>query len=136
MKEVCYHASFLFLSNEINFNYCIAVFSSNCFSQKEDYIWLGGYDWDADIKDTILSTEGYRLDFNKKPLEVENDVGFRFGILGNNASISDKDGSLLAFTNGCVVYNRNYQIMPNGDSINAGIWFDKLWKSCAAGYPF
>ncbi|MFN8320441.1 MAG: T9SS type A sorting domain-containing protein [Saprospiraceae bacterium] len=113
----------------------LLFFSSNCFSQKEDYIWLGGYDWDADIKDTILSTEGYRLDFNKKPLEVENDVGFRFGILGNNASISDKDGSLLAFTNGCVVYNRNYQIMPNGDSINAGIWFDKLWKSCAAGYP-
>ena len=43
----------------------LLFFSSNCFSQKEDYIWLGGYDWDADIKDTILSTEGYRLDFNK-----------------------------------------------------------------------
>jgi hypothetical protein len=103
-------------------------------SQKQDYIWLGGYDYDNDPLDENV-VEGYRMDFNKKPFQVENDIGFRFGILGNNASIADKDGKLLMFTNGCTIYNKNYQIMPNGDSINAGEWFDKLWKHCSGGYP-
>ncbi|MBK8698049.1 MAG: hypothetical protein IPN29_00010 [Saprospiraceae bacterium] len=56
-------------------------------------------------------------------------------MLRNNASISDKDGNLLLFTNGCSVSNKNHEVMPNGDSLNAGTWFDKYWKSCAAGYP-
>ena len=107
---------------------------SFCNAQKEDYIWLGGYDYDNDILDTNR-VEGYRFDFNKKPFQVENDIGFRFGFLGHNTSICNKNGNLISFYNGCAVYNTNYQIMPNGDSINAGEWFDKIWKSCAFGYP-
>ncbi|MBK6784895.1 MAG: hypothetical protein IPG79_14885 [Saprospiraceae bacterium] len=84
---------------------------SICLAQKEDYIWLGGYDFDNYPLDSSV-VEGYRMDFNKRPFTVENDIGFRYGILGNNASIADKHGNLLMFTNGCVVYNKNYQIMP------------------------
>ncbi len=104
------------------------------YSQKEDYIWFGGYDFDNDINDSTR-VEGYRMDFNKKPFGVENDISWRYGILGNNASICDKEGKLMFFTNGCAVFNKNYQIMPNGDSISSGEWFDKLWKSCGFGYP-
>ncbi len=109
-------------------------FSSLCLAQKEDYIWLGGYDFDNDSLDANV-VEGYRFDFNKKPFGVENNISWKYGILGNNSSISDKNGNLLVFTNGCTIYNKYYQIMPNGDSINAGEWYDKLWKQCSKGYP-
>ncbi|HMR89289.1 MAG TPA: hypothetical protein PKD51_14105, partial [Saprospiraceae bacterium] len=46
-----------------------------CHAQKEDYIWLGGYDYDNDINDTNR-VEGYRINFNNKPLEIENDISF------------------------------------------------------------
>lgn len=114
---------------------CLVCFSTFCNAQKEDYIWLGGYDYDNDTLDTFSRVEGYRFDFNKKPFTVENDIGFIYGIHGDNASISNKNGNLLFFTNGCAIYNRDYKIMPNGDSINAGIWFDKFWKHCSQGYP-
>ncbi len=119
---------------KIIFSIIFTLTISFCSAQKEDYIWLGGYDFDNDPLDTNV-VEGYRLDFNKKPFGLENDISWRYGILGNNASISDKNGSLLFFTNGCAVFNRNYQIMSNGDSINAGKWFDIFWKHCSGGYP-
>ena len=34
------------------------------------------------------------------------------------SSMSDSDGNLLFYTNGIVVYNRNHEIMLNGDGLN------------------
>lgn len=104
------------------------------YCQKEDYNWLGGYNYDNFPLETLI-IEGYRMDFNKKPFLIENNVNIVYGIDGNNTSISDKDGNLLFYTNGCAIMNTNYQIMPNGDSINAGKWFDIFRKHCSQGYP-
>jgi hypothetical protein len=105
-----------------------------CSSQKEDFNWLGGYNYDNLPLDTLI-IEGYRMDFNNKPFKIENNVNLSFGILGNNTSISDKNGNLLFYTNGCAVMNKDYQVLPNGDSINGGKWFDIFWKHCSQGYP-
>ena len=35
-----------------------------------------------------------------------------------SATISDNSGNLLFYTNGVIVYNRNHQIMANGDGLN------------------
>ncbi len=39
------------------------------------------------------------------------------------ASISDKNGNLVAYTNGCMVVNRNHQLMTNGDTLSPGAVF-------------
>lgn len=119
---------------KIFYSLLIMLIVTFAHSQKEDYNWLGGYNYDNFPPDTLI-IEGYRMDFNKKPLQIENNVDLKYGILGNNASISDKDGKLLFYTNGCAVMDKNYKLMSNGDSINGGKWFDIFWKHCSQGYP-
>jgi hypothetical protein len=99
------------------------------FSQKEDYHWIGGIGSNANGK-----TNGYTFDFNNKPAKPQYKE-LALGFIGNNTSISDKEGNLLFYFNGCAVFNKNGEIMPNGDSINAGPFFDKYWKDCKYGYP-
>ncbi len=98
---------------------------------KRDYYWPFGSDQDLSVPDTQAS----EFDFNNKPFEPSfREAGLEFD--QNNASICDKDGNLLFYTNGCAVANRNHEIMMNGDSINAGNFFDSFWLGdCGNGYP-
>lgn len=96
---------------------------------KGDYVWVGGVQTDPEG-----GQKGHTLDFlrNKgEPAYVKIPRGFT----GNNASISDENGYLMFYFNGCAVMNRFHHVMPNGDSINAGTWFDLYWKDCKYGYP-
>lgn len=127
----------MFISLSINKRYFLILFalyfSSVCLAQKEDYNWLGGYDYNPTPGSLII--EGYRIDFNNKPFRIDNNVDVKYGIEGNNASINDKNGNLLFYTNGCAVMDRNLNLMPNGDSINSGKWFDLFRQYCSIGYP-
>ena len=42
------------------------------------------------------------------------------------AAISDKNGVLIAYTEGCRVINRNHEIMYNGDTLNPGAVFNEF----------
>ena len=42
------------------------------------------------------------------------------------ATISDKNGVLIAYTEGCRVINRNHEIMSNGDTLNPGAVFNEF----------
>ena len=81
---------------------------------KQDYYW-------PFAKDRVSEEDGvqaFAFDFNVQPFEPslrESDLAFD----QMNASICDPEGNLLMYTNGCAVANRNHQMMPNGDSINA-----------------
>jgi len=74
------------------------LFSSFTFAQKEAAIWYFG--------------GGAGLDFNSgSPVPLLN------GMLHTNegcATISDKDGNLLFYTDGKIVYDKTHQNMPNG----------------------
>ena len=98
---------------------------------KQDYYWPFG-------KDQIIEESGVQasaFDFNNQPFDPER----RNGVLNfdrNNASICDADGNLLFYTNGCAVSNRNHELMPNGEGINAGPFFEEIWEGdCRNGYP-
>ena len=97
---------------------------------KQDYYWPLG-------KDRLMDPEfgALEFDFNQAPFEVGvRGAGLEFG--QNNASICDAEGNLLFYSNGCAVANRLHQVMPRGDSINEGIFFDEFWLGdCAFGYP-
>jgi hypothetical protein len=108
------------------------ICTSTLFSQsKQDYIWFFGKDQNFAQE----GIQGIRFDFNEKPFKPEG-AGQGLSFDRNNASICDKDGNLLFYTNGCAVANREHQVMPNGDSINAGNFFDLVWQGdCRNGYP-
>jgi hypothetical protein len=97
---------------------------------KGDYIWIGGIEFTADM----AKINGHKMDFNNSDMQPEFQE-MKLGFTDNNTSICDDDGKLLFYTNGCAVMNRNHEVMPNGDSINAGQWFDIYWKNCLYGYP-
>ncbi len=97
---------------------------------KRDYIWLLG-------DNQLFPPEfgAIKFDFNVRPFEVSERNG-GLGFDQNTASICDKEGNLLFYSNGCAVANRLHQVMPNGDSINHGRFLTELWEDdCSLGYP-
>jgi hypothetical protein len=75
------------------------------FAQKEANQWI--------------SFEGSGLDFNG-----DSTIAVAFPsdmpIWRCNASICDKDGKLMFYTNGLDIYNRDFQLMKNGKNLNLG----------------
>jgi len=100
-------------------------------AQKEDYVWIFGYDSNLFIE----GNESYIFDFNAgsspDSLVGQNPLWIR----GNNASICDKEGNLLFYTNGCHIADRNNEIMPNGDGINEGQWVEINRQDTCTNYP-
>jgi hypothetical protein len=80
----------------------ILVLSFNfLYAQKESNMWYFG--WNT------------ALDFNSGfPVDVTNNAMYS---IEGSASISDSAGSLLFYSNGENVWDRNHMIMPNGDSL-------------------
>ncbi|WP_440066869.1 T9SS type B sorting domain-containing protein [Tenacibaculum discolor] len=80
-------------------------FTISTFAQKETNIWYFG--------------ENAGLDFNSGAPVALND-----GILDTHegcATISDKDGMLLFYTDGITVYNKNHTVMMNGTGLLGNI---------------
>ncbi len=91
------------------------LFPISLGAQKHDYVWLMGYESSL----IIPGIEGVVADFS----DSENyftAYPLAFSIRSSNSSISDANGKLLFYTNGCTIANANNEIMVNGDSINPG----------------
>ena len=108
----------------------LTLIISSLSAQKQDYYWPFGFNVLNDPDFASLE-----IDFNEDVFEVGiRNAGLEFD--QNNASICDAEGNLLFYTNGCAVANRHHQVMPRGDSINEGIFFDQFWRGdCSFGYP-
>lgn len=89
---------------------------STLFAQyKHDYVWFFGYG------DPAVEFGGKAIfDFNKNPSElfINSEIPLNFG--GSDASMCDKDGNLLFYSNGCHIANSTHQIMENGAMLNPG----------------
>jgi len=108
----------------------ISIFfvSTFLFSQnKYDYNWLYGYVSDPY---SSIENEGILIDFNAVPTDTFiKDIPF--DIFTENATMSDEEGNLIFYTNGCEIANRNHEIMMNGDSLNPGEFHN---NTCWGGY--
>ncbi len=95
---------------------------------KYDYNWIFGGSYNGEVHN------GNILDFNKNRKIDTLLLGLKMG--ANNAEISDREGNLLFYTNGCRVIDSTHQIMMGGDSISYGDAWEKFchdeWGS---GYP-
>ena len=86
----------------------IEIFANKIFAQGENYSWCFGDSAYVKYSSGAMVTQSYSL---AESMEA-------------NASISDKNGNLLFYTSGLSqggfylkVYDRNNQLMPNGDSL-------------------
>ncbi len=111
------------------FFFCFSLFSLALAGQlKHDYNWVFGYPSSAtppypDYGGTLLS-------FNDTIPEVSwFDIKFW---LKASTVMSDAEGHLLFYSNGCEVMNWAHQLVENGDSINPGPIHDEF---CDHGYP-
>lgn len=97
---------------------CLGVLPS--FGQKNDYIWLQGYDSNVGYD----SAWGYKfgasvLNFNFSPVDTSYDsIAMNFD--EDNTSFSDNNGHLLFYTNAIYVANALNEMIENSDSLNAG----------------
>ena len=92
---------------------------------KHDHIWLFGY-----------TSDNHRamLDFNGSQMEI-SDLEFEMDVAPTNTIMSDEDGNLLFYSNGCDINNANHEIMENGEVINPGMMEDIFCPSQAINWP-
>jgi hypothetical protein len=106
-----------------------AAFLIPGFSQmKYDRVWVTGYEAGGGTQGPIV------MDFNYSPMLLRFPFLPKFQGTRNSATICDEEGNLRAFTNGCSLFNRDFEMMANGDSLNIGfIW---SWTCCCSGNPY
>ena len=101
---------------QIRFQIIFTIFFFHCivvqvFAQKHDYNIIFG---DIQIKN-IGYNNGLLLDFNYNPISQST---FKLNMSYLDCVMSDKDGKLIFYTNGCFIANKNHTTMLNGDSLN------------------
>lgn len=109
----------------------LSMITSISFAQvnpdaKRDFNWVFGYE----------NTPPYYgmsvIDFNTpSPSNHYHEAGLNMFV--TNSSISDETGNLLFYTNGMFVADSTHNVMPHGDSINYGYYYNSMGNSF--GYP-
>lgn len=95
---------------------------------KHDYNWMLG----TPPNNPANLYGGSWIKFHSEPPEVSFfNTPLR---LASHATVSDKDGQLLFYTNGCKIANWQHQIMSNGDSLNPGKTYNDYCKNNGS-YP-
>ena len=103
---------------------------SSLSAQKHDYNWVTGYEYDA-----ADPFGNMRIDFNYQPPKVfKENLKMNFQSCGG--ACSDSLGNLLFYTNGIRIFNKNHQLMENGDTINPGqVWYSTHLYGYVSSYP-
>lgn len=96
-----------------------------------DHIWIGGYQKNFDGQG---GHNMHIMDFSNDTLNTGY-INGPMGILDNNASICNHEGSLLFYTNGRAVMNAHHEIIENGRDINDGDWARRYWPDPTRGFP-
>lgn len=100
----------------IQFVFFLSIFWNSCHLQKHDNTWLFGY-YPVDSTHTYGGTW---IDFQTKTmLFFEPPIWFK----GASSMYSDNSGHLVAYTNGCEIYDSAHHIIQNGDSLNPGYFY-------------
>ncbi|HMU04891.1 MAG TPA: hypothetical protein PJ990_14760, partial [Saprospiraceae bacterium] len=94
----------------------LIIDSISAISQKQDHVWLFGFEYGS-----VQGLENWgstNFDFNYEPVRIYHDEVRGWDFHGANTSICDKDGNLLAYSNGQVlIHTSNVAI---ADTINYG----------------
>lgn len=98
----------------------LVVCQLQLMAQKQDYVWLQGYDSDVGFDSSTNTLYGTSvLDFNYTPRSIYYD-SIQMNFTRTNTSYCDSNGSLLFYTNGIYIANSLDDKVANGDSLNWG----------------
>ena len=100
--------------------WAFAIIPSTFLAQaNHDYNMVLGYQSNSNTPETEL----YNFNFNN-PSDNPFDLfdGF-FDIWFSATTMSDDQGNLIFYTNGCQIANTNHELMENGDSLNVGPYY-------------
>jgi len=99
-------------------------------AQKEDYIWLAGYESVSGYDTNSHHWFGIsKFDFNQQPVTLSRD-SLNIWFFRSNSTISDNVGqNILFYSNGNEIRNSLDEIIENGDSLGCidGSWFTKTY---------
>ena len=90
----------------------IVLFSSPCFGQLHDNMWLFNK----------VGSNSFQVDFRETPPLISQSEKMPLSFA--NASFCDTNGNLLYYSNGVLINNQADELMENGDSLNTGYWAD------------
>ena len=98
-----------------------------CYSQKHDNVWVVGLGFEENPNDSIWGKS--LIDFSTTPPSTMYNgwEGMRFS--ETNASICDREGNLLFYSNGIYIADKNNDPMPGGDGLNPGEIADEFGGS-------
>jgi hypothetical protein len=97
---------------------------------KHDYVWLNGF---QTYGGTSENFGVIMMDFNQDTIDIsrvprqDHKIYFYQGCM---AFMSNPEGELQFYSDGCRVYDATHDIMMNGDTLNPGIFWD---ENCAVG---
>ena len=100
----------------------------NCLGQGLNHNFLIGFGASMDTN-TISNKAVLGFDVNSATVTPDS---FAMSFSGAQANISDNNGKLLMYTNGCYIADATGNMMQNGDSLNPGS-FASNW--CQIGLP-
>jgi hypothetical protein len=106
--------------------FMLFMFSRHLIAQKEDYVWPLGYGtfWSGENPPYgYLVVGGQMLDFGQN---TPDNYLQPFPIKQTLTYICNSDGYIIAFTDGCRISNSEFELMENGDNINAGETHDEF----------
>jgi len=84
--------------------------------------WISGYDLSNVPGDTLYG--GTYIDFREEPPRVYYDPFHTMNFWGTASAISDSIGQLLFYTNGMMIQNADHHIIPGGDTIGYGSYWE------------
>ena len=82
---------------------------------KYDYTWHMGYRFFRRSSSTLWF--GLQLNFNNGKTKIDT-MKFNYDFQETVQSTSDSSGNFLFSSNGCKIFNKNFEVMDNGDDLN------------------
>ena len=103
----------------------VLTFCPSLFSQSPEAAnWILGFGF---------GEKGAQLDFNGGSPSIRTIDVEVMNLTSSNVSMSDKEGNLLFYSNGCFIANANHDTMPNSENLTPGFTMD---AQCPTGSPF
>jgi len=93
----------------------LLIFYIHATCQWYDNNWILGYDFEGNqsLSETIL------VNFNSYPPSIAA-YPLKLDFIATNITVSDEAGNFLFYSNGIQIHDKDDNLMPGGDSINAG----------------
>jgi Secretion system C-terminal sorting domain len=94
----------------------IYPYTSLYAQNKYDYVWHIGYSAERTRPD-FLPLYGFQLNFNNGKVKIDT-MKRNYDFQETVQSTCDSSGKFLFSSNGCKIFNKNFDVMDNGDDLN------------------